>query len=143
MTNSQIELLGGAILGHIFRRVALQHKERMEERGQLHEQRMAELDVVVADRNAARGMAGGTLIRRFIAFSIFAFVCWALYFFAYTDLPIQVGETVERSGGILRDIFGGAKEKLKFHEVHGLVLHPEHWTVVRALIGFYFGQSIK
>lgn len=143
MTNPQLELLGGAILGQVFRRSAEAAKERLAEREQRHEYLMAERGQAIKDRISARKMSGGTWVRRFITVSIIGLITWLLYAFAFTGDTIYIGEVVERSGGILKGIFGGADSKLKFHELSGLVIHPETWSAVRALIGFYFGQAVK
>jgi len=143
MTDAQIELLGGAVLGQVFRRMSEANKERMAERRQRHEYLMAERGAAMKDRDSARAMQGGTWMRRIIAFMIVALLTYGLYLAAWGDASIQVGELVEKRHGILQGLFGGAEQKLKFHELKGLLIHPEHWTAFRAMIGFYFGQAVK
>lgn len=142
MNDALTELGIGTAAGAILRHMAESRAAARDERRHLHAERMAEKKQQAETIEAARRFAlagGGTWMRRLIVVSIVSFLTWLLFYAGvFTDLPVMVGELQEKTG-----LFGREKVKMVWHELRGLVVHPEMWTTLRVVSGFYFGQAIK
>jgi hypothetical protein len=130
-------MLGGSIVGFIFRYMAERAKDRQDQFKMMMESRQ----LAIKEKDQASQVDGdmGKTIRRFIVICIMFAVIMAPFLLSLigisTIVEIQeVGET------FLFGLFGGGTET-KFIELNGYLMIPEVRQTLSALVGFYFGNA--
>ena len=129
MTDTVMNMGGGAVLGQAFRHLA-------ESRKNQHNEKMALIDAREKSAEKASGRGGVWIRRILIGAVVFAFLAAVLAAF--------FGQPVVLEHELSRNFLGIMKwDKLKYVVVDGVVILKENRPAFESAFGFYFGQAIK
>ena len=138
MTLELITMIGGTIVGFIFRYLA----ERAKERHELFKRAIAwkAAEDESADKAAKRVPVDvGKWVRRAIVMSVLFGVILAPFVLSLLGYSTVV-EVETQSPEWLFGLFGGGTEVL-FVELDGYLMVPEVRQTLTAIVGFYFGNA--
>lgn len=129
----------GSVGGFVMRHIA-------EKRNHEHLQHMAAVNALEAEDESKDKAAerAGLWVRRFLVLSVSFGAIFAPFLLSTcSDTPTVVQYT-EKARGLLGWIFGGeGKQVMRFKEITGYLLSEEVLHAFFAIIGFYFGQSVR
>ena len=131
-------MVGGSIVGFIFRYMA----ERAKERAEIYKMALGlkEAEDNSADKAAARvPFDAGKWVRRIIVSCVLFAVILAPFILSILGYSTVV-EVETQSPEFLFGLFGGGKEVL-FVELKGYLMIPEVRQTLTAIVGFYFGNA--
>ena len=129
MTTELISMLGGGLMGFIFRYMGMV-SENQQKTTELLLQKQA-----VADDSADRAnMRGSHIGRRVLVFTVLWVLCLAPFLGALIGMPTWVES--ERAPWDLFGLFTGGWDRLT-----GIVVLPELRAALLAAVGFYLGGS--
>ena len=129
MTLELISMVGGGLMGFVFRFIAAQ-QEAQAESFKLAMQAQGVADDS-ADRAAGRG---GVWVRRLLSLSVIFALIFAPFILALVGLPTFVES--ESAAWDIFGIFTGG-----WHEISGYLILPEVRTAMLAVVGFYLGSA--
>ena len=133
-----ITMIGGSVVGFIFRYMSERAKERNEFYKRALGIKQAEIDSAHAAAERVPVDAGKWVRRMIVTFVLFG-VILAQFLLALMGLNTIV-EIQETNAEYLFGLFGGGTE-VKFLELEGYLLVPEVRQTLTALVGFYFGNA--
>ena len=133
-----ITMIGGSVVGFIFRYMSERAKERNEFYKRALGIKQAEIDSADAAAERVPVDAGKWVRRMIVTFVLFG-VILAPFLLALMGLNTIV-EIQETNAEYLFGLFGGGTE-VKFLELEGYLLVPEVRQTLTALVGFYFGNA--
>jgi len=133
-----ITMLGGSIMGFVFKYMSERAKDRQKQFEIMMKRHKAQEK---AHNDAVKRVSvdGGKWIRRIIVCVILFGVVLAPFVLALMGVPTIV-EIEEEHRAFLFGLIGG-KTEIKFVELTGFLLIPEVRQTLTAIVGFYFGAS--
>ncbi len=130
-------MLGGSIIGFIFRYMAERAKDRQDQFKMMMESRRLAIEEKEQASRADGDM--GKKIRRFIVVCVMFAVIMAPFLLSLIGVSTIV-EIEDVQSTFLFGLFGGGTET-KFIELNGYLMVPEVRQTLSALVGFYFGNA--
>jgi len=135
MSIDMIIMLASTVMGFVFKMMANSQKDKQEHLKNLTKQTEVEGRLI----ENARGMEGGTWIRRFIVFVSFVALFWLTVGSGYVSGPTSMILEIEKPSYFF-GLFGGGTEQI-VKEIKGMVYSKDITNTIYAILGFYFGQA--
>jgi hypothetical protein len=137
MSLELITMIGGSVVGFVFRYMA----ERAKERHEIYKRAIGLKDSEIKAANSAAERVpfdAGKWVRRAIVTCVLFGVILAPFILSLLGVSTIV--EVEQVNGTFLGLFGGGTEIL-FVELKGYLMVPEVRQTLTALVGFYFGNA--